>query len=215
MSQNVNVINNVGKDVVVTVNNENGNTQIVIDLARNRVELSTLKAGEVFTKNNVAYIVLDQLRNESTAVIRKELLKDTMKFDSDDNNWKTSNIRKYLNGNYLKELNDVFGEDNIIEHTVDLLSLDGLDDYGTSTDKVSLLNIDQYRKYRKVIGENKDNWWWLLTPNSTPSGCGSDDVRYVCSDGDVDYFWCDYSRAVRPFFILKSSIFVSCEETTE
>ncbi len=158
MSQNVNVINNAGKDVVVTVNKENGNTQIVIDLAGNRVELSTLKAGEVFKANNVEYIVLEQLENESTAVIRKELLKDTMKFDSDNNNWKTSSIRKYLNCEYVKKLNEVFGENNIIEHTVNLLSLDGLDDYGTSIDKVSLLDIDQYRKYRKVIGENKDNW---------------------------------------------------------
>ena len=214
MSQNVNVINNAGKDVVVTVNKENGNTKIVIDLAGNRVELSTLKPGEVFRSNNVEYIVLEQLENGSTAVIRKELLEDTMKFDSDNNNWKISSIRRYLNGDYLKELNDVFGEDNIIEHTVNLLSLDGLDDYGISTDKVSLLNIDQYRKYRRVIGENKDKWWWLLTPDSTPIGCGSGDVQCVRSDGDVDYDWCDNSGAVRPFFILKSSIFVSCEETT-
>ena len=211
MSQNVNVINNAGKDVVVTVNKENGNTQIVIDLAGNRVELSTLKVGEVFKANNVEYIVLEQLGNESTAVIRKELLEDTMKFDSDNNNWKTSSIRKYLNCEYVKELNEVFGENNIVEHTVDLLSLDGLDDYGTSIDKVSLLDIDQYRKYRKVIGENKDNWWWLLTPNSTPSGYGSGGVRYVYSDGDVGYGLYDGFGAVRPFFILKSSIFVSCD----
>lgn len=191
MSQNVNVINNAGKDVVVTINKENGNTQIVIDLAANTVELSTLKAGEVFKVDNVEYIVLEQLGNESTAVIRKELLEDTMKFDSDNNNWKTSSIRKYLNCEYVKELNEVFGENNIIEHTVDLLSLDGLDDYGTSIDKVSLLDIDQYRKYRKVIGENKDNWWWLLTPDSTPSGYSSGSVQYVVSYGGVCYCWCD------------------------
>ena len=213
MSQNVNVINNVGKDVVVTVNKENGNTQIVIDLAGNKVELSTLKAGDIFKSNDGEYIVLEQFENGTTAVLRKELLEDTMKFNSDNNNWKLSSIRKYLNGDYLKELNEVFGEENIIEHAVDLLSLDGLDDYGTSIDKVSLLDIDQYRKYRKVIGENKDNWWWLLTPNSTPSGYSSDDVRYVDSGGDVGYCWCDGSGAVRPFFILKSDIFVSCNKT--
>ena len=213
MSQNVNVINNVGKDVVVTVNKENGNTQIVIDLAGNKVELSTLKAGDIFKSNDGEYIVLEQFENGTTAVLRKELLEDTMKFNSDNNNWKLSSIRKYLNGDYLKELNEVFGDENIIEHAVDLLSLDGLDDYGTSIDKVRLLDIDQYRKYRKVIGENKDNWWWLLTPNSTPSGYSSDDVRYVDSGGDVGYCWCDGSGAVRPFFILKSDIFVSCNKT--
>lgn len=209
MSQNVNVINNVGKDVVVTVSEENGNTQIVINLAKNRVELSTLKAGEVFKVNN-EYIVLEQFENGSTAVIRKELLEDMMKFDFYDNNWKTSNIRKYLNSDYLKELNDEFGEDNIVEHTVDLLSLDGLDDYETSIDKVTFLNIGQYQKYRKIIGENKEKWWWLLTPSSTISGCCSDNVQCVHSDGTVDFYWCEDFGGVRPFFYLKSDIFVSC-----
>ena len=213
MLDNVNVVNNVEKDVTVTVNNKNGNTQIVIDLAGNKVKLSTLKVGDVFKTKNIEYIVLEQLDNDTTAVIRKDLLENKMKFDSDNNNWKTSSIRKYLNGDYLKKLGESFGEDNIVEHTVNLLSLDGLDDYKASNDKVSLLTIDQYRKYRKVIGENKDSWWWLSTPDSTPSGYGSDFVQYVGSSGDVDDDWYDGSGAVRPFFILKSDIFVSCDKT--
>ena len=212
MLDNVNVVNNVEKDVTVTVNNKNGNTQIVIDLAGNKVKLSTLKVGDVFKTKNIEYIVLEQLDNDTTAVIRKDLLENKMKFDSDNNNWKTSSIRKFLNGDYLKKLGESFGEDNIVEHTVDLLSLDGLDDYGVSNDKVSLLTIDQYRKYRKNIGENKYSWWWLSTPDSTPSGCSSDGVRRVLSGGRVDYGWCDYSGAVRPFFVLKSDIFVSCDK---
>lgn len=212
MLDNVNVVNNVEKDVTVTVNNKNGNTQIVIDLAGNKVKLSTLKVGDVFKTKNIEYIVLEQLDNDTTAVIRKDLLENKMKFDSDNNNWKTSSIRKFLNGDYLKKLGESFGEDNIVEHTVDLLSLDGLDDYGVSNDKVSLLTIDQYRKYRKDIGENKYSWWWLSTPDSTPSGYGSDYVRYVFSDGCVDCYWCDDSGAVRPFFVLKSDIFVSCDK---
>ena len=212
MLDNVNVVNNVEKDVTVTVNNKNGNTQIVIDLAGNKVKLSTLKVGDVFKTKNIEYIVLEQLDNDTTAVIRKDLLENKMKFDSDNNNWKTSSIRKFLNGDYLKKLGESFGEDNIVEHTVDLLSLDGLDDYGVSNDKVSLLTIDQYRKYRKDIGENKYSWWWLSTPDSTPSGCSSDGVRCVDSSGGVDCCWCDGSGAVRPFFVLKSDIFVSCDK---
>ena len=138
------------------------------------------------------------------AVIRKELLEDKKKFDSNNNNWRISSIRGFLNGEYLEEIENVFGKDRIVEHAVDLLSLDGLDDYGTSNDKVSLLTIDQYRKYRKVLGENLDNLWWLLTPNSTPSGDSSRCVRCVGSYGDVFYFDCGYDRGVRPFFILQS-----------
>lgn len=215
MSNNVNVINNVGKDVVVTVNNKDGSTQIIIDLAGNKVELSTLNPGDIFKVGSVEYIVLEHFDNGTTGIIRKELLEENMKFDSDNNNWKTSDIRKFLNENYLKILNSSFGEDNIVEHTVDLLSLDGLDDYKTSTDKVSLLTIDQYRKYRKILGENKDNWWWLSTPDSTPSGYGSGDVQYVGSSGYVSFHWYSGVKGVRPFFILKSSIFVSCDNAAD
>ena len=213
MSNNVNVINNVGKDVLVTVSNKDGNTQIIIDLPSNKVELSTLLPGDTFKSNDVEYIVLEQFGNGTTGVITKELLKDGMRFESDNNNWKTSNIRRKLNEEYLKEL--VFGEENIVEHTVDLLSLDGLNDYGPSTDKVRLLTIDQYRKYRKILGENKDKWWWLSTPDSTPTGYGSGLVRCVGSGGDVGCGWCGRVRGVRPFCILKSSIFVSTCDKVE
>lgn len=217
MSNNVNVINNASENVAVTVNNKDGSTQIVIDLASNgnKVKLSTLKHGNIFKSNDVEYIVLEHFDNDTTGIIRKELLEErNMKFDSNNNNWGTSYIRKFLNGDYLETLNSSFGKDNIVEHTVDLLSLDGLDDYKTSTDKVSLLTIDQYRKYRKILGENKNNWWWLSTPDSTPSGCGSGNVRCVSSDGGVGCGWCNYVEGVRPFCILKSSIFVSCENPT-
>lgn len=205
MSNNVNVINKAESDLNITVNNVDGSINIIIDKKRKDVNLLVLNAGDIFNVDNVEYIVLEQLPNNQTAVIRKELLEDKMEFDSDDNNWRTSSIRKFLNGEYLDGVKKAFGQDKIVEHTVDLLSMDGLDDYGISTDKVSLLMIDQYRKYRKVIGENMDNWWWLITPNSTPSGYSASCVRYVRSDGGVGYGDCDWRcRGVRPFFILQS-----------
>lgn len=205
---NINVINNVDKELNVIVNKENNdNIEIIIDLKNNKINLLALKPGDVFHKSNVEYIVLEQLPDKQTAVIRRYLLENEMEFDSDNNNWKTSSLRERLNNNvdgYLREVEDAFGKDQIVTHTVDLLSLDGLDDYGTSNDKISLLNIDQYRKYRKILGENMDNWWWLLTPDSTPSGSGSRCVRCVNSCGVVDYYHCDDCGGVRPFFIVQS-----------
>ena len=205
---NINVINNVDKELNVIVNKENNdNIEIIIDLKNNKINLLALKPGDVFHKSNVEYIVLEQLPDKQTAVIRRYLLENEMEFDSDNNNWKTSSLRERLNNNvdgYLREVEDAFGKDQIVTHTVDLLSLDGLDDYGTSNDKISLLNIDQYRKYRKILGENMDNWWWLLTPDSTPSGSGSRYVQFVDSDGCVFYGLCGYDGGVRPFFIVQS-----------
>lgn len=205
---NINVINNVDKELNVIVNKENNdNIEIIIDLKNDNIDLLALKPGDVFRKNNVEYIVLEQLPDKQTVVIRKYLLENKMEFDSDNNNWKTSSIRERLNNNvdgYLREVEDAFGKDKIVTHTVDLLSLDGLDDYGTSNDKISLLTIDQYRKYRKILSENINKWWWLLTPDSTSSGSSASYVLYVLSDGYVDYDHCGYDLGVRPFFIIQS-----------
>lgn len=202
MSNNVNVINKAEDDLSVVVNNIGGSIQIIIE-KKNEIDLLALKVGEIFKIDNVEYIVLEQLANNQTAIIRKELLEDTMEFGF-DNNWKTSGIRESLNGEYLEEIEKTFGKDKIVEYTVDLLSMDGLDDYGMSVDKVSLLTIDQYRKYRKALGKNLDNYWWLLTPDSTPSGDSACYVQCVGAGGYVDYDDCDYDRGVRPFFIIQS-----------
>lgn len=205
---NINVINNVDKELNVIVNKENNdNIEIIIDLKNDNIDLLALKQGDVFHKNNVEYIVLEQLPDKQTVVIRKYLLENKMEFDSDNNNWKTSSIRERLNNNvdgYLREVEDAFGKDKIVTHTVDLLSLDGLDDYVTSNDKISLLTIDQYRKYRKILSENINKWWWLLTPDSTSSGSSASCVQCVGSSGFVGYGHCGCGGGVRPFFIIQS-----------
>lgn len=206
MNNNVNVINKAEKDLCVTVSNDvDGKIQIIIDVKKDNIDLLSLKAGEVFNVGDIEYIVLEQLANQKTAVIKKELLEDTMKFGSNNNNWKKSSIRELLNKEYLEKIEKAFGSDRIVEHTVDLLSLDGLNDYGISTDKVSLLTIDQYRKYRKVLGANLNKSWWLVTPDSTLLGSSASYVLYVNSDGDVYYDVCYWSaKGVRPFFIIQS-----------
>lgn len=73
-------------------------------------------------------------------MIRKEELREDMEFGR-DNDWKASDVRKFLNGVYLEGLAEAFGAGNIAGHTVDLTSLDGLKDYGKSTDRVSLLTL--------------------------------------------------------------------------
>lgn len=169
------------------------------------VNLALLNAGDTFDVGNTEYIVLEQLNNNQTAVIRKQLLEGYMEFDFEDNNWKTSRIREFLNGEYLGKIGQAFGKDRIVEHAVDLLSLDGLDDYGTSTDKVSLLTIDQYRKYRKELGRDLSGQWWLVTPDSPCSKLLDSYVLCVRPNGSIDYEYCNWDACgVRPFFIIQS-----------
>ena len=139
--------------------------------------------------------------------MRKNCLDKTMEFGN-DNNWKESKLREYLNTEYVNELQEVFGTENIVAHDVDLLSLDGYDDYDISVDRVSVMNIDRYREYHKYIGDT-GNSYWLSTPDSTPSGYGASGVRCVSVDGGVCYYDCGWVLGVRPFFVLQSSIVVS------
>ena len=83
--------------------------------------------------------------------------------------------------------------------------MDGLKDYDkVEGDILSLMDIDLYRECRENI-TNVNDWYWLATPNSTPSGYGSGGVRCVDSGGGVGYGWYDGGGgAVRPFFILQS-----------
>ena len=74
MCKEVNVINKAEESLNVTVNDIDGNTQIIIERKEN-ADLFSLSLGEVFKVDNVEYIVLDQLDGNQTAVIRKELLK--------------------------------------------------------------------------------------------------------------------------------------------
>lgn len=122
----------------------------------------------------------------------------------ENNDWRDSPIRKKLYEELYLKIVDELGADALVTIQTDLFSHDGLKDYGKCEDMVSLLTYDLYRNNRKNI-PNLDEWWWLATPDSTPSGCGSDYVRCVGSSGDVDFGDCDWDGGgVRPFFILKS-----------
>lgn len=140
------------------------------------------------------------------------LLKDslcTMKF-GDNNDFRTSEIKKFLD-KFADEISQIIGAQNLVEHIVDLTADDGLKCYGAIKSKMSLFTANMARENVDIIDEFKlDEWWWTCTPYSTPKHENSSYVKCVSPRGCVnsDYGnWCEYS--VRPFCIVKSSIFVS------
>ena len=121
-----------------------------------------------------------------------------------DSNYATSYVREKLkNRDLARQLQEEYG-DRIVPQNVDLTSLDGFKDYGSvSGDILSIPTLDLYRECREKISCLSD-WWWLSTPDSTPSGAGAGDVGYVRGDGCVGC--CGYfcTGGVRPVLILKS-----------
>ncbi len=134
---------------------------------------------------------------------------EKLHFDGVCNNWQASDLRNYLNTDFYEALAKEIGEENIIPFERNLLSLDGQTEYGTCEDKVSLLTVDEYRKYRSMIPNTDDYWWWLITPWSTKCNGYSQFVAVVSPSGYIDDYYCDGRNGVRPFCIFGSSIFES------
>lgn len=198
------VINNTNIDFNIQIKECDGKPVIYIEEPEQKTRLSDLRPGNIFKgKNGNEYIVCEQLLF-GTAVVRKDILDKKMNF-GEDNNWANSGWRKYLNSEYLQEIGNEFGEENIVEHEVNLLSMDGYDDYGVVRDKVSAMTFDRYRKYHKYIG-NVPEWNLLSTPDSTPSGYGASGVLCVGGGGYVSCTRRRGDEALRPFFVLNSYI---------
>jgi len=199
---NVEVINNATNIKVTTEDTKDGK-RVIIETAPDQVKLENIKLGGSFQVGEFVFV-----KTKDGCVFRN-LLDDGKEYRfGDTNDYSISDVREDLNGRIYRRLAAIVGEDNIIEHEVDLMSLDGLKDYGKCRDKVSLLTLRMYQDNREYI-PLVDDWYWLATGNSTPSGYPSRYVQCVRSDGIVGYGRCDYSEGVRPFCIFKSSIFVS------
>lgn len=170
-----------------------------------RVLLADVPAGELVKIGAHEFIVLEQ-SGDTTAVIRKELLPDTV-FGS-SNNYNGSKVEAECN-KFAEDIAAIVGEENVVLHSVDLTSNDGLKDYGKVKRRASLLTADLYRRYVEILDKfNPKNWWWLSTPYSTKKHDNDVWVLCVAPSGyfDSDLYDC---IGVRPFCILKSNIFVS------
>ena len=169
---------------------------------------SGLKIGYTFKIAGLDWKIIDITDKGYSCLC--EILEKEMKFDDSSNDWKSSGLRKYLNGEFLKKISDEVGEENIVKFERDLLSLDGQTEYEKCEDSVSVLTIDEYRKYRSLI-PNEGNWWWLITPWSTPCNDYEYPVTVVASSGFISNGSCVNGSGVRPFCIFSSSIFESEE----
>lgn len=167
---------------------------------------SGLKVGDTFELLGLTWTILDITEDGYKCIA--EQLEDNKAFDNDSNDWKSSSLREYLNEDFFNSLVSEIGEKNIVPFKRDLLSLDGQTEYESCEDKVSLLTVDEYRKYRKLL-PNTDKWWWLITAWSTPCNDYKTSATVVSPSGYIDYYYCYINCGVRPFCIFSSSIFES------
>lgn len=168
--------------------------------------LEGLGIGDTFELADTTWKILDI--TSAGYICLADSIED-MKFDSDSNNWENSGLRSYLNGEFFEKMTAEIGLENIVPFERNLLSLDGQTEYGKCEDKVSLLTVDEYRKYRSLIPNTKDYWWWLVSPWSTPCNDYKRTVTVVSSAGYIINIGCRNHGGVRPVCIFLSSIFES------
>ena len=129
-------------------------------------------------------------------------------FDAQNrNDFAASDIREFLNGEFLKRLIAEGAPEEMFEHfNVDLTADDGLRDYGGDRVRVGLITCDEYRLLRGNIPALPDTWWWTATPDSPKNPY----VRDVYSDGTLDSDGAyNGGWGVRPLCVLKSEILKS------
>lgn len=165
-----------------------------------------LKVGDTFELIEKKWKILGSNGNGVFCLCMESLGDKTL--DSKCNEWTSSNLRDYLSTEIYKKICEEIGTENVIGFERDLLSLDGQSEYGTCKDFVSLISIDEYRKYRSMIPNFKE-WWWTLTPYSTK--CNDDAIWCtVVSPSGIFSGRIYYSQCgVRPVCIFSSTLFES------
>ena len=174
----------------------------------NAVELGTLDAGAVFKIAEHDFIVLEQQEGQ-TAVISKSLMAEDIEF-GESKDYSTSNIKELIERDIQPIIESAVGAENVVEHEVDLTSVDMQNEYGTCRCKVRLITFDEAREHDDLlVNKDLDDWWWTCTPWSTEERGWKWSMAVVSPSGRIDFNSYDFCNGVRPFCILKSNIFVS------
>lgn len=176
---------------------------------KNKVELSTLAPGDVFEIGENDFIVLDQMGFE-TKVISKDFMAEDVVYDEDSRDYNESNLKKMIEDEIQPIIESEVGEDNLVEHIVELTSVDMQQKFHACECKVRPITFDEARKYNNLLpNKDLDDWWWTCTPWSTAERGCKYSVAVVSSAGNFSNCNCYDDDGVRPVCILKSNIFVS------
>ena len=176
---------------------------------KNKVELSTLAPGDVFEIGKNDFIVLEQMSFE-TKVIPKDFMAENIVYDEDSRDYNESNLKKVIEDEIQPIIESEVGENNLVEHTVELTSVDMQHEFDDCKCKVRPITFDEARKYNNLLPNKElDDWWWTCTPWSTAEREWDYSMAVVSSAGSISRSHCRCNIGVRPVCILKSNIFVS------
>ena len=159
-----------------------------------------------FTIGGIAFTVI-QTGEDWVKCIASECVEERAFDAKNRNDFAASDIRAYLNGEFLRRLIAAGAPEEMFEYfNIDLTADDGLKTYGGDRVRVGLITCEEYRLFREHIPALPNDWWWTATADSPISSC----VRCVISDGTLtsNYAY-EGDIGVRPLCVLKSEILKS------
>lgn len=173
------------------------------------VEIGTLDVGTVFKIAEHDFIVLEQNEGQ-TMVISKDFMAEDIAF-GESKDYNKSNLKELIESNIQPIIEKAVGAENLVEHEVDLTSVDMQNECGSCRCKVRPITFDETRKYNNLlVNKDLDDWWWTCTPWSTEERGWKHSITVVSPSGVIDRSYSS-SYGVRPLCILKSVIFESEE----
>lgn len=159
--------------------------------------LAEIAIGGLFEVAGIEFIKFADENGQTIAVVKDSLFNSEF---GDNNNFAESIIKRRLEKEILSKIEGEIGAENIIEHEVDLLSLDGGDKWGKINCKISIPTFDFYRANVKIFDKYKlDEWWWLATSDTTRAHYNDDWTVCVAPRGFINYF-CINDRGVSSVF---------------
>ena len=159
-----------------------------------------------FTIGGVAFTVI-QTGEDWVKCITSECVEERAFDAKNRNDFAASDIRAYLNGEFLRRLIAAGAPEEMFEYfNIDLTADDGLKTYGGDRVRVGLITCEEYRLFREHIPALPNDWWWTATADSPINSY----VRCVISDGSLNSDSAyDGGFGVRPLCNLKSEILKS------
>lgn len=145
-------------------------------------EYYELEPGDHFYYGDCEYVLLDVTDGGDYFAITADIADDRQfnsKGGDGSNNWAQSDLRRYLNGEYINEMGII--KEHLVKNYSDLTADNGDKKYGTCEDFITLLSCEQYRKYREIVPQYSD-YIWTLTPWSCNVGYAGY-VRHVYPSG--------------------------------
>lgn len=137
-------------------------------------------------------------------------------FRPNRNNYYFSDLRKYLNGGFIRRLIDAGAPINaLVAFGLNLRSEDGEDDYMNTSccDRINLITCDEYRNLREFIPPIKasgkssqfiNGAWWTATPVRIRPRPYT--LKIINQDGSLDSRFPDDVSGVRPTCCLNTQI---------